>query len=108
MDPDLDEDKRMELLNRLSLAMLPAQHTRSRLRSLKYNLTCKIPHADTVKRPIRIFPRTFTIPLDGVPSVSSLILTTFAKGRVSFTRGENYNAGKNKPANLHELRFRGC
>lgn len=109
---DTNENERAELLADLSRAVLPAQvaDPLARLASLNYNLTCSDwkdasihPRYDVQ----RTFPTIFTIPLDRIPTVSTLTMTTCT--RMHFTREKQVGAyGVSEACRLRDVRFIGC
>jgi len=110
MAPDLEEDRSSELLAKLAHASLPDPIAHRQLTTLIYKLKCEIPRVEpgvTVQRAMdrilsrRTLPRTFTIPLDKIPNIVSLTVTSVT--RTLFTRG-----GSLDPCGLRELRFLGC
>ncbi len=110
MDHGVDEKESTELLTGLSNTLLASNPTHHHLKSLSYELLCPCsPNYGTLHklyREVNVFTRTFTIPLDRIPNVSSLTLTTFAQ--TFFTRGESSIAGRSNPCSLREVRFRDC
>jgi len=107
MAHDLEEDRSTELLAELVHALLPDPIAHQRLTSLAFKLSCKMPGACPNNimterySSLRTLPRTFTIPLDKIPNVASLTLTTDT--RTLFIRGE-----PSDPCGLRVLCFRGC
>ncbi len=101
-DSEIESTK---LLNDCSHSLLPVYlaNDRARLSSLNYDIKRD---ADW-NAPSELFPIVFTIPLDKVPTVSSLTITTFT--RVVFTRAVGGGAnGSSEPCRLREVRFSGC
>lgn len=105
MDGKLSEDRSAELLAELAHALLPDPVVHRKLTALTFKLTCRIPGPGEFMRQrtlnLKMLPRTFTIPLDEIPRVSSLTLSTFT--RAVFTRNET-----SAPSGLRELRFKEC
>ncbi len=105
---DLHEKESTQLLTELSNAFLASNPIHHLLTSLSYNFTCPLNYGTITKMwcYVSSFTKTFTIPLDKIPNVESLTLTTFAQ--TFFTRGESSIGGSGNPCSLREIRFRDC
>ncbi len=99
----LREDDSNRLLRELSNALLNSNPIHRHLTSLSYNLTLPTMGRSNSNTPPK---STFAIPLDRIPNISSLTLTTFAQ--TLFTRGGPSITGHNCPCSLREVRFRDC
>jgi len=101
IDPNLSEEAVHEHFCELAKALLPNSYRRSRLVSLDYKLAYEVPQSRNVTWSVTPFPRTFTTPLDRIPNVSTLTVSTFT--RICFTQGGSF-----APCGLQELRLHGC
>ncbi len=101
MDLNLGEEAVNELLCKLLNALLHSNCRHSRLTSLHYKLAYEVRQSHNVTWSVTPLPRTFTIPLDRIPNVSTLTVSTFT--RIRFTRGGSFT-----PCGLQELRLHGC
>jgi len=118
------ETESTELLSAISAALFPNHFNdplaRRRLSSLNYKTKYnpRIAALKSPQSPLDEFSKIFTvtIPLDRVPTVSILTLTTLARTRTFFTHGGQIvggnggSGGGSGPAScrLRELRFIGC
>ncbi len=102
---DIGKIECTQFLNNFLHALLPAYLTddRARLSSLNYEIK-----RDTNWRgPSEQFPIIFTIPLNKIPTVTTLTVTTFTQ--IIFTReGGDDIVGSSEPSRLREIRFSAC
>ncbi len=78
---------------------------RARLSSLNYELTYEPDSGfySTPRTPLKYFPRIFTIPLDRIPSISNLTVTTCT--RVCFTSWWSRRQTRTVPSSGHTLHW---
>ncbi|KLO06372.1 hypothetical protein SCHPADRAFT_986544 [Schizopora paradoxa] len=98
---EFDEEFGTQHFRKLSDALFPFNHKRPQLSSLICEILFDPPPLTKFRISSDDLPGTFEIPLDRVPNLASLALTTFTQVRFSRERSV-------EPCRLRELHFQGC